>query len=217
MDTENTPTEELITPEVETQSEQVDEAEISSEVTPEIAEDTTNWEKRYKDAQSQMTKVAQENARLRESLENQPKVEDYPELDPQSAQAVLRIVQEEQRKAREKAEIEKAKQFAEKHADKLADPVLSGTVMRLIGEAKASGSYLDQEEALRQAEQLLDARIKTQASKAKQQGVSEGADLAQKRAELGKVGETPTSQKLDPKELSADEYAKYFNLPRAKS
>jgi hypothetical protein len=34
---------------------------------------------------------------------------------------------------------------------------------------------------------------------------------------MGAVGDTPSNQKVNPDDLTADEYAKYLNLPRAKS
>lgn len=220
MDTENTPVDEVDPQETETQSEQVTTTDEVEQSPPETAEDKDEEMipvSRYKELQSKFTRTAQENAELRKFYEQNQEAETaYPDLDPESAKAVLKLVREEQRKAATKAEVEKAKRFAEKHAEELQDPVLSGTVMRLISEAQASGNYLDQEDALSQAKQLLDARIKPQAEKAKKEGLVQGTDLAQKRAELGKVGDTPTSQKLDPNELTADEYAKYFNLPRAK-
>lgn len=220
MDTENTPVDEVDPQETETQSEQVTTTDEVEQSPPETAEDKDEEMipvSRYKELQSKFTRTAQENAELRKFYEQNQEAETaYPDLDPEAAKAVLKLVREEQRKAATKAEVEKAKRFAEKHAEELQDPVLSGTVMRLISEAQASGNYLDQEDALSQAKQLLDARIKPQAEKAKKEGLVQGTDLAQKRAELGKVGDTPTSQKLDPNELTADEYAKYFNLPRAK-
>ncbi len=168
-------------------------------------------EKAHEELQSKFTKTAQEKAEL-ERLSGQVPEEGYPptepsELDPAVVPALDNWYQD-------RREREKAAEFARKHTEELKDPVLSGTVQRLITEANFNNKQLDQEEALTQAKKLLDERIKPQVKEAQTQGEQEGAKIAQEKAKLGSVGETPTSEKFDESKLTADEWAKYKNLPR---
>lgn len=228
MDTENTPVDPVAPESNENQSEQAVAAEATN--SPEVASDQEeklyagkfkspeDMEKSYQELQSKFTKTAQEKAeleRLALSQQEPEQANEAPYLDPDSAAAVRQLFREEQARLAEQAEMKKSLEFERKHADELQDKVLSGTVLRIMQEARQNQTYLEQEDALAQAKELLDSRIKPQVREAQIQAEKVGSNIAQKKAELGRIGETPSSQKIDPKELSADEYAKYFNLPRA--
>lgn len=231
MDTENTPVPEVAPQTDENQSEQVASTEEAN--SPEVASDQEeklyagkfkspeDMEKSYTELQSKFTKTAQEKAEIERFLQNSqqaPEEANYDPnhgLDPESAAAVKALFLQEQSRLAEQAEIRKAREFEEKHADELSDKVLSGTVLRLMQEARQNQTYLDQETALAQAKELLDSRIKPQVKEAQIQAEKVGSNIAQKKAELGRIGETPSNQKMNPEDLSSDEFAKYLNIPRA--
>jgi hypothetical protein len=228
METKNTPATEVAPQEGETQSEQVVDTEKSTD-SPEAVSDqeeklfagkfksVEELEKSYQELQPKFTRTAQEKAELERILQSsqQTPAEVTPDLDPEVVPALDKWYSDRRNKEIQAGEIARAREFKAKHADELTDPVLDGTVLRLMQEARQNQTYLDQEDALAQAKKLLDERIKPQVREAQIQGEKEAMGIAQKRAEFGKIGETTKSQKMNPDELSADEFAKYFNIPRA--
>ena len=178
--------------------------------------------KSYQELEQKTTKTAQEKAQLEQYLREISSQEpqqtantDIPGLDPEVVPALDKWYEDRRLREVQEEEIKKARALQERHADELKDPALSGIVLKLMSEARANQSYLDQEEALAQAKSLLDERVKSKVKEALTQGEATGAKIAQDRAKMGNVGETAPAQKINPDELSADEYAKYYNLPRA--
>jgi DNA-binding SARP family transcriptional activator len=138
----------------------------------------------------------------------QAPVQEAPQLDPESAQAVDAYIER-------KLTAKRAEEFVNKHRQEIVeDPVLAGTHKRLLEQAAAKGEYLDYEEAFTQAKKLLDERVKPQVKEAKQTGVTEGTELARKRGELGAVGVTGKQPEVDESKLSSEEFAKLHGLQR---
>lgn len=133
-----------------------------------------------------------------------------PELDPDSARAVDALVER-------KLEARKAADFARKHAEEFEkDKLLASRVASIIQENNSTGRFIDQEDALSQARKEIEARLAPQVQDAKSEGFSEGQQIAQEKQKLGAVGDTnKPSAKIDPNNLSATEYAKYYGIPRA--
>jgi len=129
-------------------------------------------------------------------------------FDPDTQQALQAWYAQER-------EAERVAEFTSKHREELSDPVLAGTVQRLIHEANAKGQRKDQEEALAEAKSLLDSRLKPQVNEAKREGVSEGQELAQKKQQAAAVGDTGTKSPVKgDNELSATELAAKYGIPR---
>jgi len=175
--------------------------------------------KSYQELEQKTTRTAQENAEMKRMLGQiqSPPIEQSQQLDPEVVPALDSWYQERRAREKQQEELEKARAFRERHADELKDPVLDGTVIRLMSESRANNVYLDQEEALAQAKKLLDERVKPRIKEAQSEGMRTGAEFAQKKAQMGTIGDTPSNQKVDTDDLTADEFAKHFNLPRAKS
>jgi len=213
-DTKDTPTDEVAPQEVETPSEQVAETEISDDAPAETEADTAketpeDWQARYKEVQSYATRTAQENAELRKMQERivpQTPQQEVPQLDPDSAQAVDAYVEQKLRN-------KKAEEFVNRHRKEIVDdPILAGTMMRLVEQANARGESIDYEDILSQSKKMLDERVKPQVKEAKQTGVDEGTELARKKGELGAIGETGKQPEVDESKLSSKEYAKLHGL-----
>lgn len=131
-----------------------------------------------------------------------------PQLDPESYQAVKAVIHQE-------LENDKATSFAQRHASELADPVLRGTLRSIIEQENAQNRYIDQEIALQQAQSLLNERSQPQVKEAKTEGFEEGSQLARAKEKAGAVGDTSkAAAPVNPDQLSAAEYAQYYNLPR---
>ncbi len=164
-------------------------------------------EKSYGELQSSFTKERQAMAQPREQVPEQATApyDNAPQLDPESAQAVDRIVDD-------RIERKKATDFAHKHKDELKDPILAGTVQRLLVNANQKGEYIDQEEAFTQAKKMLDERVKPQMKEAQSKGVEQGEDIAKKKGQLGAVGETGARPEVNPDDLDANEFAKHHGL-----
>ena len=174
----------------------------------------------YQELEQKTTKTAQENAEVRRMLgemnsqvpemANAPEV---PQLDPDSAAAVKAMLRQE---LQSEFETRKANEFARKHADELKDRLLRATVQDIMSEARANQVYKDQEEALAEAKSLLSERIKPIQKEAQIEGVKQGEDLAQKKGEMGAIGESGPRPKVNPDDLSAEDYAKTLNIPRGR-
>lgn len=127
-----------------------------------------------------------------------------PELDPESASAVRMLVAEER-------ELERAAEFAERHAKDLENPFIRDRVRGLIVEANRGGRRMDQFKALEQAKQEFSQLVKPEV----EQGVQEGQELGRKKLEASAVGTTTTpAEKVDDSQLSASEFAAKHGIPR---
>ena len=225
-DTENTPAPEAAPQEVETQSEQVAPTEESADAPDETVADTPkpseDWETRYKDLQSKFTKTAQEKAELErfaQQIGQQEPQQATPPTDPNSifdadTAAGNQAIADQRADARYEAR--KAMEFQQKHADKLKNPLLARNVAGIIRESNARGIPIDQEVALAQAEKEIAEMSKPQLKEAQVEGVKQGQELAQKKGELGTVGEAGPRPKVSEDDLSAEEYAKQLNIPRGR-
>lgn len=149
--------------------------------------------------------LLEENARLRQQFE--PSTDNEPSiLDPEADKAVTL-------RARQVIEEQKAQDFIRKHATELQDPILSGTVAQLIARARTEGTYIDQEDALAQAKELLDKRLQPQVQTANTEGLAEGQKLAREKQQAAAIGDTNrTNQPPSDEELTADQYAAKYNL-----
>jgi hypothetical protein len=112
-------------------------------------------------------------------------------------------------------EKEKAAEFVRKHKEELADPVLDGTVRRLLAEAREKGEYLEQEAALDRAKKLVEERVKPKAEEARQEGFEQGNELARDKEKLGAIGEGAPRENVDATKLKAEEFAQFKGLPRS--
>ena len=177
-------------------------------------------EKSYQESESKLTQTLQEKAELERALQQAmstpetgyPQTESVntpPQLDPEVVPA---LDQYTVKKYAELRSAEKAVEFVNKHQDELKDPVLDGTVRRLIAEKRMNGQDFDQEDILAEAYKLLEARTKPQIKDAKTEGVAEGKEIAHKKEQAGAVGETGAREKVDESKLSSKEYAEYHGL-----
>lgn len=164
------------------------------------------------------SKVNQEKKELEEVLKrvigqgqnapSQQMANDIPQLDPESREAVRHTIREEW-------EQQKAADFQRKHAQDLSDPLIAATTAHLIREANARGDYVDQEEALNRAKDMISERATPKIKEASEQGLREGQELAKKKLENTAIGTTTSaSPKLDDSKLSADELRRKYNIPR---
>jgi hypothetical protein len=110
---------------------------------------------------------------------------------------------------------EKAWDFEQKHADELKDPLLQATTRMILTDTANAGKYIDQEDALAQAKQILSQRLQPQINQAKAQGVEDGQEIARKKEQAGAIGDTGVKQEVAVDGLSAEDYAKQLNIPRA--
>lgn len=203
----------------EAQAEQAAPAEEGANA-PETAEDKAekvyagkfksveDLEKSYEELQSSFTRERQTMAQEREQVPGQaiqPPADETLDLDPTVVPALDRWYAE-------RREREKANEFARRHAEELKDPILAGTVQRLIQEGSVNQKYVDQEEALATAKKLLEERVKPQVKEAAAQGIEQGQEIARKKGELGAVGESGPRPKVNLDELKAEEFAKYHGL-----
>jgi len=145
---------------------------------------------------------------LEEVLQEQqpaPQLADDAIIDPEVQPALDRWYTE-------RRETEKAMEFVNKHQDELKDPVLDGTVRRLIADKKANGELFDHEAILSEAKKLMEKQVRPQMKIAKTEGVEEGQEIARKKEQAGAIGEVGARDKVDPNKLSAEEFAKYNGL-----
>lgn len=133
---------------------------------------------------------------------------DVPELDPEADAAVTH-------KYRQLREEEKAAEFVRKHADDLKNPIVRSLTKEIIAEHRQRGEYIDQEAALAQAKQTVAEQLKPQMQEAEDQAFQNGQALARTKQLHGAVGETNrVNPKVDPDTMSAEDFARYYNLPR---
>ena len=208
VETESAPVEEQSTePSIETPQTPAD-ASIEPEQEEKVSR-TVPYERfkeindKYKTLEEMVAPIIQaQNAQPQQSAMSN----EIPQLDDDSTQAVRALINKEW-------ENKKAEEFVRKHMDDLKDPVLTGTIQRVIAEANAKNEYIDQEDALAQAKKLLDERIKPQVQKAQTEGVEEGQEVARKKQQAGAIGDNSQGKtKVEPDKLSAKEFAEYYGL-----
>jgi hypothetical protein len=220
MDTENTPIEEVAPQADVAQSDEVAPTETVA-TPPETAQDTgeklyagkykspEDMEKAYVEAQSKMTQLAQEKARLEAAQVTQEFVQPVTsEFDEETTNYVKSIYAQER-------ERERVTEFVTKNQEKLADPVVRGAVKEIIAEHRARGEYIDQNDALRLAESQIETRLSKKITEAKASGEREGLEIATKKEQLAGIGTTAGKSEVDPSSLSAKEFADYFQLKKS--
>lgn len=167
----------------------------------------------YEEAQRKITEISQS----RPAQENQPVIPPFPQIPLIPAQPFDESTQGSlDAWYAAKREQEKISDFTTKHAEELKDPVLDGTVRRLLAEARDNRTYLDQEDALAQAKDLLDKRLNGQVKEASKDALAEGQELARRKAQAGAVGETTIKAPVkDESQMSAKEWAEANGISRA--
>jgi hypothetical protein len=162
---------------------------------------------RFSEVNSEKQRLAEENAWLR-SQQVQAPVEQTPELDPDSARAVNRMVEQ-------KIEERRIREFIAKHGAELQkDPILDGTVQALMARERQAGRLFDHETVLSQAKEMLENRLKPAVKEASQTSFQEGQKIAQQKEQTSGVGNTNyKAPALDDKELSSVEFAKKHGYP----
>lgn len=219
-DTENTPVIEVAPQSNEAQSAQEATPDVVA-TPPEAAQATEerlfagkyksaeDMEKAYLESQSKMTQLAQEKAKLEsQQVQNDLLQPVETGFDEESVNLVKSIYAQER-------ERERVSEFVTKNAEKLADPVVRGAVKEIIAEARNSGQYIDQNEALRLAEVQIEARLSKKVNEAKAIGEKEGLEVAAKKEQLGGIGTTAGKSEVDTSKLSSKEFAEYHQLNRA--
>lgn len=113
-------------------------------------------------------------------------------------------------------EEERANEFARKHREELADPLLRAVVLNEIREANVRGEIMDQETALENAKRALDARVAPKVEQASKTSFDEGQAIARRKEQASAVGSTsvPTPD-VDIDSLTSEEYANHFGIPHA--
>ena len=96
----------------------------------------------------------------------------------------------------------------------MADPVLDGTVRKVIQDKAQQGFYIDPEDALVEAKTILDESFKTREQKTKDTSFKEGVKTQKQKAKAGAVGTSGPRQEIDESKMTSEEYAKYHNIPR---
>lgn len=225
LDDENNVTNEVAPQEDTTQIEQAPDAD-ESEQSPAASEAPADNEdliggkfKSPEDLLNAYQELERQNTRLsqgRAAQEQQPVLPPFPSqqqtpafFEPESQQALnawYAVQRENERNA----------DFVRRHAEELKDPVLAGTVRRLIDEANSQRRLLDQEDALAQAKDLLDKRLQPQVKEASKDALQEGQELARRKAQAAAIGETSVkSPQKDESQMSSSEWASAMGLQRA--
>jgi hypothetical protein len=212
----------------ETQSEQAAPAEESAN-TPAVVADKEeklyagkfkspeDLEHSYEESQRKLTQLAQEKAELEKMRQQVPDegYADIPQLDEESAKAVRLLVRQEREQEKIQEIREKTNRFIAEHQQELSDDVLAGTLGRLINKAEGLGQPINHEALLQEAKSMLDARLKPMVKQAQIQTEQDVAKISQDKARMGQIGTTPSSSLVDEESLSADDWAKLHNIPRA--
>jgi len=159
----------------------------------------------YKELQSEFTKSRQaqqspatEQAPVRTANQANP-------FDDETTIGVKNLLKAE-------LENERANNFQRKNAKVLEDPMVSGTTQQIIQRANARGEYITQEDALSQAQEMLESRGIKATKEATAKGVAEGKDIAKKKEQAQAIGQTGKHAEVNPDDLSSDEFAKYHGL-----
>jgi len=213
---ESTPTEEVETP---TPVEETTEKPAETQETPVVESDDTEKKvsenvpyERFSEKAAEAKELKERNAYLEamqqeKAQKAQPAV-DVPDLDEQSAMAVEKIVNQ-----RLESRIEA--DFQRKHKEDLSDRLVKTAYESVIREKMDNKvPYIDRDESLKEARELIESRLKKETSNAKDAGVEEGQKLAEQKQQSVAVGEAGKTPKVDEKDMSPADYAKIHNLPR---
>jgi hypothetical protein len=201
-DTESAPVETTSEPSVETPASVSTEPETSSSVPYERFKEIND---KYRDLEEQVSRIQAQQAPT-------PQYQ-APSADPDTdsyvdarAEQKAKVIYERNEEAR----------FDSKHAKEFdKDKLLRAAYILEVQDLMSKGRYVDRETALEQAKEVVEGRAKPIVAAAKQEGLKEGQDIAKTKQQLGAIGETGKQPELDDSKLSADEFAKKYNIPRA--
>lgn len=208
VETESSPVEEVATATeqpVEAQEAPVEESfDTEKKVSQNVPYD------RFAEVNAKAKALEERNAYL-EAMQQQARVQtppiDIPELDEQSALAVDHLVN---RRLEERIEAD----FQRTHKEDLSDKIVKAAYDAVIREKmQANVPYIDRSEALKEAKNLIDARLKREQSQAKNEGVEEGQKLAQQKQQMTAVGESGKTPVKADDQLTAAEYRKKYGIP----
>jgi CTP synthase (UTP-ammonia lyase) len=209
--TESSPVEETTTVEEKATDTQITPADES--VVPEKKVSETVPYERFSEVNAELKELRERSAYLeamqQEKAQAQAPAIEVPDLDEASAMAVDRIVNQ-------RLEERVSADFERKHKEDLSDRLVKTAYMAVVQEKMDKKvPYIDREESLREAKELIDSRLKKETIQAKETGVEEGQKIAEQKQQSVAVGEAGAIPKTDPEELSAVEFAKLNNIPRA--
>lgn len=214
QDAVETPVEETTETEsapVETNTDETPKESADTTVEPEKEISKSVPYDRFAEVNTKAKQLAEENETLKSYLQQQaPAVpENSVEFDADTKSAI-------------QAEINsgivnhKIAEFKTKHGDELdKDEILSIAVEREMRKQSSQGQTIDPNLAYDNAKTSLSKLVQPQVEQAKEEGVKEGQDIAKTKQQLGAVGEPGTQPEIDETKLSAAEYEKLHNIPRA--
>jgi hypothetical protein len=215
----NTPAEPTVETEPSTVEEVSLDAEPATDTQPTPAVELNEPEKKVSEAvpYERFAEVNQELKELREKsayleamtqqAQAQPPI-DVPDLDEASAMAVEKIVNQ-------RLENRISADFERKHKEDLSDRLVKTAFNAVIQEQMEKRvPYIDREDSLRQAKELIDSRLKKETIQAKESGVEEGQKLAEQKQQSVAVGTSGKNPEVDQGQLSAADYAAQMNIPR---
>lgn len=155
-------------------------------------------------------KVRELEAELaRRSTATAPSYEDSgnASFDPETQRALSDFYERQREK-------ERTEEFIRKHREDLADPIVAALVKDVIGSENEQGRYIPHEEALKRAKDIIAERTKPQVEQAREEATKEGEELAVKKQQASAVGDVSSKEVRSDDELTAEEYATKYNLPR---
>ena len=224
MADENTPEVQVAPEPIETPTEQV-------ATTPEVADapvtatdkeektyagkfkSVEDLEKSYNELQAEFTRTRQAEKYEEQAPAYVPQETDLEGYDPETVKVIQNIARQQ---AVDMLFAEKMTQFTDKHGDELKkDTLLDAATRREMELMRSQGKLIDPERALENAKKTLDERLNAKSQEAKEEGLEEGKNIAKTKEQLAAVGEAGKTPEVDESKLSADEWAKLHNIPRA--
>jgi len=202
-------TAEVETPEPAEKPEETPEVEAEEEVEAETPEPEV-------DKQVPLSELQKERERRRQAEQalfnaNTPQTPVEPSLEPEAESAVRPVARQEAISAYREI---RAQEFVRRHPELANDPMLDGTVQKVIRDKGNQGFYIDPEDALVEAKALCDESFKTREQKTKDDSFKEGVKTQKVKQKAGAVGTSGPRQEVDESKMTSEEYAKYHSIPR---
>lgn len=136
-------------------------------------------------------------------------------FDQETEVGIKSIVEQKLAEEKSRDEATKAMAWAQQHEEELKDPLLRAAVAQEIREANGRNEYMDRDVALANAKEALEARLSTRIDDAKKEVTEENKQLSRQKQLAGAVGGTSKANPdVNPDDLSAEEYAEFYNIPR---
>lgn len=222
MDSENavtTPVEETTPTEsapVETKTDDAQPVEPTTESPvegnqPEKTVSETVPYERFKQVNDELRELKQQQTAAQPEVYVPPvETEDNP-FDEVTTSGVMTLAEKAAKKAANDTWEEKeATKWVKEHAVDLKDRAVDSLTRDLIRQG------LDRDDALKEAKKDIEGRASVVRKEALTEGVQEGQQLANKKNQMGAVGTTGATDKVDLEKLSADELEKFLNIPHAR-